>query len=272
MSSIISANDEASLLENENVRDSYPPEPSSDLEVFVAEFLGTMLLLFFGCLGLFANSTRFEILAPMQGGVVFGFVVASIIAAIGHISDAHLNPAVTLCSYLLERISLKTAFIYFLAELLGSLTGFWLLKEVIPQKLFSAYADNSCGFCTTSISSSINTYQGFLIEFLATSFLILIVCSVWDPRNIKNTDSTPIKFGLFIAAAAIAMGPFTGAGMNPTRSFAPAMINNQWANHWVYWLAPLSGSAIVTSCYKFFFMRKNYSAAQKYSSGQRMRL
>lgn len=58
---------------------TYAHETSSVLEIFAAEFLGTTLLLFFGCLGLFANSSHFEILAPMQGGMVFGFVVASII-------------------------------------------------------------------------------------------------------------------------------------------------------------------------------------------------
>lgn len=262
------SNDDISLSENETTQISYARETPSDLEIFAAEFLGTTFLLFFGCLGLFANSSHFESLAPLQGGIVFGFVVASIIFGIGHISDAHLNPAVTLCSYLLERISLKTAFFYFIAELLGSLFGFWLLKEVVPLKLFNIYAQNSCGFCTTSIDSHINTYQAFLIESLATSFLILLVCSAWDPRNTHNVDSNPIKFGIFIAAAAIAMGPFTGGSMNPTRSFAPAMINNQWNNHWVYWLAPLSSSAIITLFYKNFFMRRNNSLAKKYTLHQ----
>ena len=68
------------MVQNENTKIQCPAETSSDVEIFVAEFLGTALLMFFGCLGQFANASQFEILAPMQGGIVFGFVVASVIA------------------------------------------------------------------------------------------------------------------------------------------------------------------------------------------------
>nr|AYN64406.1 aquaporin-like protein [Phenacoccus solenopsis]QEY08361.1 aquaporin [Phenacoccus solenopsis] len=221
------------------------------IQIFLAEFTGTACLMYFGCMGLFADLSGFAKLAPLQGGISFGFTVSSLVASIGHISKAHLNPCVTLCAYLLGMISPITALIYFIAEVLGCCTGFWLLKVCSPQEVFWQYASSHGGLCNTLLHDNLVWWQGFLIEFFSTSLLIYLVCSAWDPRNAKLNDSIAIKFGLVVTVLSIVGGPFTGASLNPTRSFAPALVNGRWRDHWLYWIAPLSGSAATTLFYKY---------------------
>ncbi len=135
---------------------------------------------------------------------------------------------------------------------------FEILQVSSPGTLMADYALNStCGFCTTVLTPKLTLGQGFLIEFVATSFLIFTVCSVWDPRNAETNDSTALKFGLLISALSISavsleifsyswvfglilipfiislQGPFTGASLNPARSFAPALLHQVWKDHWV---------------------------------------
>lgn len=108
-------------------------------------------------------------------------------------------------------------------------------------------------FCVTDLHDSLSAIQGFLLEAIATGVLMLLVCSVWDIRNEKNTDSAPIKFGLTVAVLATTVGPYTGCSMNPARSFAPALWNNQWARHWIYWFGPIAGALVTTFLYKTIF-------------------
>lgn len=121
------------------------------------------------------------------------------------------------------------------------------------EQLTSGSADQADMFCVTDVHSTLSAIQGFLLEGIATGVLMLLVCSVWDIRNEKNTDSAPIKFGLTVAVLAITVGPYTGCSMNPARSFAPALWNNQWARHWIYWFGPIAGALLSAFMYKSVF-------------------
>lgn len=87
--------------------------------------------------------------------------------------------------------------IYFLAQLIGAVVGYGLLKALTPYRVFNENAGDY-GFCATAPQPDLNTFQVFMHEYLATMFLITLCCSVWDQRNAKNTDSIPLKFGLAI--------------------------------------------------------------------------
>lgn len=123
-----------------------------------------------------------------------------------------------------------------------------------PENLLTASpTDKSDLFCVTGIHADLSAIQGLLVESIATSILIFVVCSVWDARNEKNTDSVPIRFGFTVAVLALTFGPYTGCSMNPARSFAPAMWNNQWTNQWIYWFGPIGGALISSFIYKIVF-------------------
>lgn len=112
-------------------------------------------------------------------------------------------------------------------------------------------------FCVTDLHSELSAIQGLLLEGISTAILMLVACAVWDSRNVKNTDSVPIRFGLTVAALALAFGPYTGCSMNPVRSLAPALWNNQWSHHWIYWFGPIGGALLSSFMYKTIFGVKN---------------
>lgn len=214
-----------------------------------AELVGTALLMFMGCMGGVAGlAGPADKPHPLQGALVFGITVASIIQMVGHISAAHLNPAVTLCAVLRGDLTVPAAALYVIAQVAGALLGFRLLLSATP-------ASASCD-CTTVPAAGLSSTQALLVEAAATAMLILLCHGSWDARNAANTDSTPLKFGSYITGISIAAGPLTGASMNPARTLAPALWKGVWECHWVYWAGPLGGSILATVMYMSVFAEK----------------
>lgn len=214
---------------------------------FLAELIGTGLLVFLGCMGCiktneFPNS-------HIQLALNFGLVIMVVIQCFGCVSGSHLNPAVTVAAYIYDMVSASMAIIYFCGQMLGGFIGYGLLKAVLP----SIVEDD---LCITKPHALVTPMQALGIEFIITCVLILVCCGVWDPRNGKFHDSTPVRFGLAVACLAITAGPFTGASMNPARTFGPALWNNNFTSHWVYWLGPMAAGVITAFGYKVVFRRE----------------
>ncbi|XP_060657953.1 aquaporin-like isoform X1 [Drosophila nasuta] len=218
--------------------------------IVVGEFLATAMLMFLGCMGC-AQSPAF-VNSHFQCSINFGFVVLICIQCFGCVSGAHLNPSVTLANYIYRLISWPMAIAYFVAQMVGAFVGYGLVKASLPEDVVCS-SDTPKGVCITALGEGISAGQGVLIEFLLTVILIIICCAVWDPRNATFGDSTGIRFGLAIACISLTGGQFTGASMNPARSFAPALWNNAWDNHWIYWVGPLVGAVFAAFLYKYVF-------------------
>ena len=114
-------------------------------------------------------------------------------------------------------------------------------------------------FCVTNLGYNVNEIQGLLIEATCTAVLMLLACAIWDKKNEKNTDGVSLKFGLAVTGLATAAGPYTGCSMNPARSLAPTLWNNQWTGHWIYWLGPIGGSMLAALLYRTIFQTKDYT-------------
>lgn len=94
--------------------------------------------------------------------------------------------------------------VYFTAEMIGATVGFGLLRLLIPTRILQlTVGDSNLGFCETNLSPDLTQFQGVLVEFVATSLLLLLCCACWDPRNAKSTDSVALKFGFLVAAAIV---------------------------------------------------------------------
>lgn len=162
--------------------------------------IATAMLMFLGCMGSVENSVFTN--SDFQSALNFGFVVLICIQCFGCVCGAHLNPAVTLATYVYNMISLPMALAYFVAQMVGAFIGYGLLKAVLPESAIYS-AENPNGVCLTSLNSTLTPWQGLAVEFLITCVLISVCCGVWDPRNATKQDSLPVRFGLAIACLSL---------------------------------------------------------------------
>ncbi|KAF2903776.1 hypothetical protein ILUMI_02403 [Ignelater luminosus] len=134
--------------------------------------------------------------------------------------------------------------VYVIAQLIGGVLGFGLLKLVTPTQ----YAED---LCTTLLQHNLHISQGLVIEIVITSALCFVLGAVLDERNAHKSDSIPLRFGLTVSCLSMVAGPYTGASMNSARSFAPALLNNNWKDHWIYWLGPTLGAVFASVFYRY---------------------
>ncbi|XP_015112766.1 aquaporin isoform X1 [Diachasma alloeum] len=237
------------------------------MTMFLGEVVGTGVLLFVGCMGGVGTLGRAPP-PPMQSAFTFGLTVNMIIMMLGHISGAHLNPAVTIGSIIIRQKTIATGLVYMIAQFVGAIIGYGLLKIVTPEALFTdGFPDSSVPLCVTVVHPGITTIQAVLIEILCTAIVLCTACATWDPRCAHTTDSVALKFGMAIAGLSFAASPYTGCSMNPARTFAPAFFNGAWENQWIYWIGPVLGAFLGTYTYQVLFSASKEEADTAYSRG-----
>ncbi|XP_046612298.1 aquaporin AQPAn.G-like isoform X1 [Neodiprion virginianus] len=216
------------------------------------ELLGTAFLLFIGCLtdvGSMTVNPRPEHLTAFN----MGLVVNSIIMMLGHISGAYINPAMTIGAVICGYRSVPTGIILIIGEIVGAVLGYGLLLVVTPLTLRNTGYSESGGVCLTLVYPELSSLQGLIVEIVSTIALMMVNCAAWDSRNTHNSDSTSLRIGFAVTALSVAGVPYTGCSMNPARSFAPALWNNNWTSHWVYWVGPVIGAVIGSLTYTIIF-------------------
>ncbi|XP_072381413.1 aquaporin AQPcic-like isoform X3 [Diabrotica undecimpunctata] len=113
------------------------------------------------------------------------------------------------------------------------------------------------GVCVNTPGRGISDLEAFGVEIILTIILVIANCSSWDKRNSHKSDSVPIKIGLVVVALNVSAAAYTGASMNPARSFGPAVWSSDYTSHWVYWAAPTIGSLVASYAYKYVFLERN---------------
>ncbi|KAH1176543.1 aquaporin-2 [Mauremys mutica] len=207
-----------------------------------AEFLATLLFIFFG-LGSALNWSS----APpdiLQISLAFGLAIATLVQALGHISGAHINPAVTVACLVGSHISFLRAVFYVVAQLLGAVAGAALLHELTPPNIRGHLAINRLHNDTTP-------GQAVTVELFLTFQLVLCVFASTDDQRSDNVGSPALSIGLSVAAGHLLGIHYTGCSMNPARSFAPAVIVGDFSAHWVFWLGPLAGAVVASLIYNY---------------------
>nr|AHI85747.1 aquaporin 2D [Lygus hesperus] len=222
------------------------------LEVFGAELVGTGVLLCIGCASCIAGDDDKPI-TDFHSALTFGFTVSTIICIFGHISAAHLNPAVTVAFYVLGHINVPMMLVYFIAQIMGAIMGVGVLVLLTPEGWIKS------DMCVTQPHDNLTGYQAAGIEFVATMALIFLVCGLSDPRCAARQDSVPLKFAALLIALSLAVGKYTGASLNPVRSLGPAIWTGNWNQHWVYWVSPLSAGIVTPLFYTTCFLRGGQS-------------
>ncbi len=202
-----------------------------------AECIGSYALVTAGCGAIMVN-TMTGALTHVGIAFTFGLIILVMIAAMGHISGAHFNPAVTIAFALTRHFAWRDVPFYIGSQLLGAIAGALTLRG-----LFGDIADLGATLPRGS------AFLSFGLEILLTATLMYVIMAVaTDTRAVGQLAALAI--GATVALDALWGGPISGASMNPARSFGPALISGVWSDQWVYWLGPLLGASIGASLYQ----------------------
>ena len=218
---------------------------------YAAEFLGTMILIFFG-VGAAALVLGYRIFgSSLAAGMVavalaFGLTLAALAYVIGPISGAHVNPAVTLGAYIARRVTLMEAAGYWVAQLAGGMVGALLLWWLMRTSPFYAKPKIGLGANGYGASSILRVGGGgaFLVEVIITTFFVLVVLSL--TREKTSVAVSGLGIGIALTVAVMIGIPFDGASVNPARSLGPAVVTGGAAlsQLWVFLVAPMAGALL----------------------------
>ncbi len=202
-----------------------------------AEFLGTFALVFAGTGAIVINEISGGVITHAGVALTFGLVVLAMIYAVGDVSGAHLNPAVTFGFWAARRLPGNEVWRYLAAQISGALLASLVLKLIFP-------ASQNLG-ATHPAGPAL---QSLVLEFILTFLLMFVILNVSTGAKEKGITAG-IAVGAVIALEAMFAGPISGASMNPARSLAPALVSGRFNDLWIYLLAPLLGAlAAVPAC------------------------
>ncbi|CAG5119544.1 unnamed protein product [Candidula unifasciata] len=206
----------------------------------VAEFTGTLAITLLGC-GAWSTGA-----GVLQVALTFGLTVATVTWVFNHISGGHFNPALTVASLFTRRVSIIRGFLYIIIQIAGAISGAGILYRLTPGG-----SQRNLGI--NELSAEITTAQGFGIELLITFVYVLAVSASGDEKRSDLKGSAPLTIGLAVVTCHLFAVPYTRAGMNPARSFGPALILSAWKDHWVFWLGPAVGATLAGLVYEYIF-------------------
>ena len=203
----------------------------------VAELVGTFALVFAGTGAIVINDTRAGTVTHVGIALTFGLVVLAMIYAVGDVSGAHLNPAVTVGFFAARRLEAQWVLPYILSQCGGAMLASLVLRSMFP-------VHPTLG-ATLPAGPDL---QSFILEAILTFLLMFVILSVSTGPKEKGIMAG-IAVGAVIGMEALFAGPISGASMNPARSLAPALVSGRLESLWIYLTAPLLGAlASVAAC------------------------
>jgi MIP family channel proteins len=210
---------------------------------YAAEFFGTLAIVFFGCGSIATIGNGGGMVGHLAINLVFGFTVTAMIYALGHLSAAHFNPAVTLGFAAAGRFPWRYAGPYWVAQF----TGAFLASSL--HFLFFSDKASSTSYGATIPMATLGSALG--VEIVLTFFLMLVIISVATDQRV-NDAVAGLAIGLTVASAGLFGGPLSGCSMNPARSLAPALFTGGGAltNLWIYFLGPGLGAVLGAITYE----------------------
>lgn len=205
-----------------------------------AEAIGTFALVFAGGGAIITDAQRGGALGAVGVGLVFGLVILAAIAALGHVSGAHFNPAVSVSFWLTRHLPGREAATYVLAQVAGALAAALLLWVIWPDR------PADLGATVPSIAVG----RALLLEAVMSALLMLVIISVATDTRAVGAPAA-IAIGATVALDAMFGGPLTGASMNPARSLGPAIVSGRTTDLWLYIAGPVLGAAAGALAYGF---------------------
>ena len=198
----------------------------------LAEFIGTFALVFAGAGAIVVDIAYGGVLGHVGICMVFGLIVMAMVYALGNVSGAHINPAVTLAFTVAGRFELNMVLPYVFSQLAGAAMAAAVLRFLFPGQ-------ESLGGTYLAVPLS----QAIVWE-LAISFLLMFVIFNVSTGHMEKGIMAGVAVGGTVALLALLAGPATGASMNPARSFGPAVVSGQVKDLWLFFVVPIVGMAL----------------------------
>lgn len=228
------------------------PEPRG-MPAFVAEIVGTFLLVFFICGFISVSSAGGFDLAGLA--LTHAFVLAVAIYALGGTSGAHFNPAVTFALWSIRKISTPNAVVYVICQCIGG-----ILAGLVVLLLFHKVGD-AVNYGATAINGDVinngSAWLGLIAEALGTFMLMWAIMGLAvNPRG--EAALAGLGIGAALGVAVIVFGPATGAGLNPARWLGPAVVSGRFDDAWIYIVGPLVGALAAALKYRWFILNPRW--------------
>ena len=208
------------------------------------ELIGTAILVFVGTSAAVASAARgTDVYDTLAVVLAFGVTLVALVAALGHVSGCHLNPAVTLGLAVTGRFPWSAAGSYVVAQLAGGVVG-----GLATWVSYGGRARSEGALGATHPVEGVSIGQAFVVELLVTFVLVLVVVSVATDDRAESAIA-PVAVGFALAAAIFVAGPLTGGAVNPARAFGPNLLAADLGSLWIYLLAPTIGGVLAAVLY-----------------------
>ena len=205
----------------------------------VAEIIGTYILIFCGTGAVIIDEQTNGAITHAGIAITFGLVVMSLIYALGDISGAHMNPAVTIAFTIAKRFPASNLLPYVFSQVAGAILASLTLKMLFPANEFLGATIPSGTY-----------WQSFVLECLLTFFLMLVIINVATGSKEVGMFAG-LAIGSVVLLEAMFAGPICGASMNPARSIGPGLVSNHLQSLWIYIAAPIIGAAAAIPCWQY---------------------
>jgi MIP family channel proteins len=204
-----------------------------------AEGIGAFALVFAGCGAIVTEAEHPGTLGTVGIAFTFGLVIMAMVYATGHLSGAHLNPAVTLAFALTRHFRARETVAYIAAQIAGALAAAGLLAAIWPGD------PASLGTTLPSVGAG----SALAYEAVLTAFLMFVIVAVATDTRAVGAGAA-IAIGGTVGLDALFGGPITGASMNPARSIGPALVSGELHDLWIYLVGPIAGAALGAIAYQ----------------------
>lgn len=223
---------------------------------WVAEGISTFALVFFGVLSIMVAVASFgedlSTISVLFISLAHGGAVGLMIYAFGHVSGAHINPAVTIPMMVTRQIGVRDGVMYVVSQLAGAVVAAAALRSILPDLAASVNLGTQPGPSEVLGGSAAS---GFAVEAILTFFLVTVIFMTAVNRKAAPGWAGFAIGGMVFLIHLVAI-PLTGASVNPARTFGPALLSGYWDFHWMYWAAPLAGGVIAALAMYYIFVAK----------------
>lgn len=220
-----------------------------------AEALGTFTFFFLGFSGIaVVVDIGPDAISPLGVAFGFGFGLAVAIAAFGHLSGGHFNPAISAGLAIAGKFPTREIVPYWIAQLIGGF-GAVLVMAIV-------YSSDVTDSLHTQPGSGIDNWAALVLEIVATALFAMVILTVaTDERAAWKGVMAPLLIGLFILTAATTIGPASGGSFNPARSLTPVLYNQEWGKVWIYLVGPFAGAVLGAAIWTKLVVRHEPAAA-----------